>query len=144
MTMQRFPSSFVLRGAARLAPVLCLALALAGCSLFGLDDNTVRVRATVVDIDTGAPLVNMTAGLYGRNGCSDVFQGGCNKLLLETRTDAEGKFTIDYKVQDDYIFHVLIVNPDERRNRNYAQFVELLEEGKTFENTISLAPQTLD
>lgn len=68
--------------------LLAALLALAGCDAFGSDDTEIRVTGRVVEATTGDPVPGIAVFLYRQSPI--VYPFG------ETRTGADGRFTVEH------------------------------------------------
>jgi len=125
----------------RLALALSILFLFSGCDLLGLGSKLIKVRGKVLDAVTQEPIPDMAVGIYGRNGCSDLDPTrNCSTQLVLTYTDQEGKFSLQHDPTGEFAFIFLFINPDEARNADYSQEVDLLKEGKEISQVYYLFP----
>ncbi|GEM_PF-1643927 len=112
-------------------PLAVLLLFLSGCDMLGIGPKTIEVNGKVVELKTDKPIPNIAVGIYGRNGCVDLNNArNCSTPLELTKTDSEGLFYLKHEPTGEFAFIFLFINPDEDRNYNYGQEVDLLKEGQ--------------
>ncbi len=116
-----------------------LVLLLAGCDFLGLGSKTIEVDGQVLELRSGDPIPDIAVGIYGRNGCTRLGDPTCSTRLELTLTDQEGWFKLRHKPTGEFAFLFIFVNPDDMRNFEYSQEVELLEEGRRIRRTYLLA-----
>ncbi len=119
--------------------LVSVGIGMSGCDFLGLASKTIEVEGRVLELRSGEPIADIAVGIYGRNGCVRLGDPTCSTRLELTFTDEEGNFQLKHEPTGDFAFIFIFVNPDDMRNFEYGQEVELLQEGKKLRRTYLLA-----